>query len=76
MKFRTTELLYRKIWTVYDYRVDLSHVLFLVHQIYLINCNLHKNIYVKQLKSFPLSPNSTHRSENYSSAHTGDLLYT
>ena len=63
MKFRTTELLYRWIWIGYDYRVDLRHVLFVLQQIYLINCNLHKKIYLKQLKSFSLCPNSTHRTK-------------
>ena len=50
MKFMINELLYRRVWTVYDYRVNLSHVLFVMHQICLINRNLNKNIYFKQLK--------------------------
>ena len=56
MKFMINELLYRRVWTVYDYRVNLSHVLFVMHQICLINRNLNKNIYFKQLKQFSFLP--------------------
>ena len=50
MKFTINELLYRRVWTVYDYRMNLSHVLFVMHQICLINHNLNKKLYFKQLK--------------------------
>ena len=48
MKFRITELLYRRIRT--DFRVNLNLFILVMHYICLIDHNLNKNEYIKQLK--------------------------
>ena len=62
MKFRVTELLL--IWTVYYYRVNFSHVLFVIYQICLINRNLDKSIYPQERK-WQLRPNKLSQKFHY-----------
>ena len=61
MKFRITELLDRdSSWL--SCKLE-SHFLFVIHEICLINHNINKSLYFKQLNSFLVRSISTHRSE-------------
>ena len=65
MKFKIIELLYGRICTVYDCRVNLSHILFVLHQICLINRNLTINLYLNSWKSFLFCHISTQERKLY-----------